>query len=285
MKLVHFRHRAQEGIGLMTGEGIVNLSRHDPALKSVADVLCPEGWARASRLAARAPDIAAGEVSFLPLLAPGARIFCVGLNYKSHVSETGKDLPEHPTLFLRTHESLVGHEQPLLRPAASHKFDYEGELAVLIGRSCRDVAEVDAWGAVGGYTCCNEGSLRDFQKHSVTGMTGKNFDASGSLGPWIVPASEIPDPAKLLLTTRLNGQEMQRSGTDLLIYSIPRIISYLSHCLELKPGDVIATGTPAGVGSRREPPVWMAPGDVVEVEIQGIGVLRNVVADVQDARP
>lgn len=279
MKIVRFRHHDDEGVGLLSEEGIVALSRHDPTLKSVSDLLSPEGWTRVDRLGSHAPDLITSEVSFLPLLAPGARIFCVGLNYKSHVHETGKDQPEYPTLFLRTHESLVGHEQPLLRPKASDKFDYEGELAVLIGRPCHDVSEAEALNFVGGYTCCNEGSIRDFQKHSGTGMTGKNFDASGSLGPWIVPASEIPDPARLLLTTRLNDKEMQRSSTDLLIYDIPRIVSYLSRCLELKPGDVIATGTPSGVGSRREPPVWMAPGDVVEVEISEIGVLRNVIVD------
>lgn len=279
MKIVQFHRRDEEGVGLLAGDGIVALSRHDPALRTVADVLSPQGQARLGRLAALAPDLDAADVRFLPPLAPGARVFCVGLNYKSHVSETGQGLPPYPTLFLRTHESWVGHGQPLLRPTVSDKFDYEGELAVVIGQACRHVPEADALAVIGGYTCCNEGSVRDFQKHSATGMTGKNFDASGSLGPWIVPAGEIPDPAALLLTTRLNGQEVQRSGTDLLIYSIPRIISYLSSSLQLKPGDVIATGTPAGVGSRREPPVWLAPGDVVEVEISGVGVLRNVVTD------
>jgi 2-keto-4-pentenoate hydratase/2-oxohepta-3-ene-1,7-dioic acid hydratase in catechol pathway len=155
----------------------------------------------------------------------------------------------------------------------SDNFDFEGELGVVIGTRGRLISQADALDHVGGYTCFNDGSVRDWQKHSVT--SGKNFEASGACGPWIVTADEIPDPRTLTLVTRLNGQEVQRSGLDLLIHSIPRIIEYISTMTTLEPGDIIATGTPAGVGSRRTPPLWMKPGDTIEVEISSVGVLKN----------
>jgi 2-keto-4-pentenoate hydratase/2-oxohepta-3-ene-1,7-dioic acid hydratase in catechol pathway len=180
-----------------------------------------------------------------------------------------------PSVFLRLADTLIGHGQALVRPRVSDKFDFEGELAVIIGRAGRHVSEADALAHVAGYTCFVDGSVRDYEKFSVT--SGKNFPATGPLGPVMVTADEIGDPTRLTLVTRLNGREMQRSGTDLLIYSIPQIIKFVSDFTSLAPGDVIATGTPAGVGHRRTPPVWMKPGDVLEVEISGIGILRNPV--------
>jgi len=222
-------------------------------------------------------DYPLSSVLLLPPLPDASKILCIGLNYKSHVAETGRDLPPQPSVFLRTHASVVGQGATMVRPKASTNFDFEGELAVVIGRRGRHVPEADALAHIAGYTCFNDGSLRDFQKHSVT--AGKNFDRSGACGPWIVTADEIPDPTALTLCTRLNGSEVQRSTTDLLIYTIPRIVSYLSSFMALEPGDLIATGTPAGVGARRTPPLWMKAGDVIEVEISGIGTLRNPVAD------
>jgi 2-keto-4-pentenoate hydratase/2-oxohepta-3-ene-1,7-dioic acid hydratase in catechol pathway len=178
-------------------------------------------------------------------------------------------------VFLRLADTLLGHGQALVRPRISDKFDFEGELAVVIGRPGRHVSEADALGHVAGYTCFVDGSVRDYQKFSVT--SGKNFPATGPLGPVMVTADEIGDPARLTLVTRLNGREMQRSGTDLLIYSIAQIIKFVSDFTSLAPGDIIATGTPAGVGHRRTKPVWMKPGDILEVEISGIGTLRNPV--------
>jgi 2-keto-4-pentenoate hydratase/2-oxohepta-3-ene-1,7-dioic acid hydratase in catechol pathway len=217
-------------------------------------------------------DVPADQV-WLPPLASGARIFCVGINYKSHAGETGRDLPAQPSLFIRTQESIVGAHRPLRMPTASTHFDYEGELAVVVGSLARDVSTENALACVAGYTCFNDGSVRDFQKHSVT--AGKNFDESGACGPWLVTADEVPDPSSLTLVTRLNGSEVQRSSTSFLIYPVPQILSYLSTITGLRPGDVIATGTPAGVGARRDPPLWMRSGSQVEVEIEGVGLLAN----------
>ena len=178
---------------------------------------------------------------------------------------------------MRLTNTLLGHEGVMLRPSVSSQFDFEGELAVIIGKRARHVPVERALDYVAGYTCFVDGSVRDYQKHSTP--AGKNFLATGPMGPWMVTSDEIPDPTKLLLTTRLNGVEMQRSGTDMLVYSIPVLIKYLSDMTELLPGDIIATGTPAGVGHRRDPQLWMKAGDVLEVEISGIGVLRSTVAD------
>lgn len=213
----------------------------------------------------------------LPPLLPEASVYCIGLNYKSHVEETARDLPPQPSVFVRVHGSIVGNGQAMVRPIASSHFDYEGELAVVIGRPARHVAEDQAWSHVAGLTCFNDGSVRDFQKHSVT--AGKNFEASGACGPFIVTLDEVADHEMLALTTRLNGEVVQQSNTGLLIYSIPRIISYLSSVVQLRTGDVIATGTPAGVGARRTPPLWMKDGDRVEVEIEGVGRLSNPIVD------
>jgi len=180
-------------------------------------------------------------------------------------------------MFVRFANTLVGHEGEMIRPSVSQSFDFEGELAVIIGRGGRHIAVERALEHVAGYTCFVDGSVRDYQKFSVT--SGKNFPATGPLGPWIVTTDEIADPKRLALVTRLNGQEVQKSGTDLLIHSVPQIIAFCSDFTPLAPGDVIATGTPEGVGHRRTPPLWMKPGDVLEVEISGIGTLRSRVVD------
>jgi 2-keto-4-pentenoate hydratase/2-oxohepta-3-ene-1,7-dioic acid hydratase in catechol pathway len=205
------------------------------------------------------------------------KILCAGINYRSHAAETGRELPKQPSMFIRLANTLTGHDGEMIRPAVSQSFDFEGELAVVIARGGRHIPVERALDHVAGYTCFVDGSVRDYQKFSVT--SGKNFPATGPLGPWIVTTDEIPDPARLMLTTRLNGQEVQKSATDLLIYSVPQIIAFCSAFTPLVPGDVIATGTPEGVGHRRNPPVWMKPGDVLEVEISGIGTLRNRVVD------
>jgi 2-keto-4-pentenoate hydratase/2-oxohepta-3-ene-1,7-dioic acid hydratase in catechol pathway len=166
----------------------------------------------------------------------------------------------------------------MVRPSVSGKFDYEGELAAIIGKAGRNISEADALGHIAGYACFNDGSVRDWQRHTHQFLPGKNFPASGSFGPWMVTADEIPDPSQMLLITRLNGQEMQNSTTDLLIFNVPFLISYISTFTELNPGDVIVTGTPGGVGARRDPPVWMKPGDLIEVDIDKIGVLANPIA-------
>ncbi len=215
-----------------------------------------------------------------PIPRPG-KIICVGTNYAEHVAESDSvtEAPGHPMLFVRFAESVTGHGQPILRPNNSMSFDYEGELAVVIGRPTRSVPENQALAAIAGYSPFMDGTLRDFQRHTSQFTPGKNFDQSGAWGPFIVTADEVTDPSDLRLTTSVNGEVVQSASTSQLIYGIARIVSYVSSFTTLLPGDVIATGTPGGVGYAKEPPQWLTPGDQVRVEISDVGILENVVAD------
>jgi 2-keto-4-pentenoate hydratase/2-oxohepta-3-ene-1,7-dioic acid hydratase in catechol pathway len=245
---------------------------------SLKDALAAGLVPQMAEAAAKAkPDHKLADIEFLPAIPNPELIACAGINYRSHASETGRDIPKQPSMFIRRANTLVGHDGEMIRPSVSTSFDFEGELAVVIGRAGRHIAAAQALDHVAGYTCFVDGSVRDYQKFSVT--AGKNFPGTGPLGPFIVTRDEIPDPTRLMLTTRLNGTEMQRSGTNLLIYSIPQIIAFCSDFTPLSPGDVIATGTPEGVGHRRTPPVCMKPGDMLEVEITGIGTLRSRIVD------
>jgi 2-keto-4-pentenoate hydratase/2-oxohepta-3-ene-1,7-dioic acid hydratase in catechol pathway len=238
------------------------------------DCLAPiiaQGDSSVSVSAAAAP---VGKFDYLPPIRSG-RFFCIGLNYQAHVAEVARDASERPSVFTRTAASLVGHGQALWHPSVSREQDYEGELGVVVGRAGRHVSAATAMDHVFGYTCFNDGSVRDFQKHSVT--AGKNFERSGAIGPWIVTADEAPAWNEMSLTTRINGETAQSTTTDRMIYGVPELIAYISSFTTLLPGDVIATGTPAGVGARRKPPLWLKPGDEVEVEISGIGTLKNPV--------
>jgi 2-keto-4-pentenoate hydratase/2-oxohepta-3-ene-1,7-dioic acid hydratase in catechol pathway len=246
-----------------------------------ADLKALIGGGRAAKIAgeqlAGAPRYALDAVSLLPPIPAPDKIVCIGLNYAKHAAEGGMKIPEHPSLFLRLANTLVPHGGALVRPRASGNMDYEGELALIIGKAGRHIDKASALDHVFGYACFNDGSIRDFQfQHSVA--TGKNFHATGGFGPWIATADEVGDPGKLNLVTRLNGAEMQRGETSDLIFDVASIVAYVSTFTPLAPGDVISTGTPAGVGFARKPPVWLKPGDVVEVEIDRIGVLRNTVA-------
>jgi 2-keto-4-pentenoate hydratase/2-oxohepta-3-ene-1,7-dioic acid hydratase in catechol pathway len=205
------------------------------------------------------------------------KIICIGLNYRDHVAETGRSITEKPALFARFAGSQVGHLQPLVKPAVSDEFDYEGELAVVIGKRGRHIPAEHALQHVGGYACYNEGSVRDWQRHTSQFLSGKSFAGTGAFGPWLVTADQIPDPSCLTLETRLNGEVVQHTTTDLMITPIAEQIAYISTMLPLLPGDVIVSGTPGGVGFKRSPQLFMRPGDVAEVEISGIGVLRNPV--------
>jgi 2-keto-4-pentenoate hydratase/2-oxohepta-3-ene-1,7-dioic acid hydratase in catechol pathway len=224
-------------------------------------------------------DHGLNEVTWLPPIPHPEKILCVGVNYVAHRDETGRSESEFPTLFTRFANTQVGHDQPLVRPRASTELDYEAELAVIIGKPARHVRKEDALGVVAGYSCYQDATLRDWQRHTSQFTPGKNFIGTGGFGPWMVTADEIPDPSRLTLVGRLNKVEMQRATTDLLIFDIPALIAYITTFTELVPGDVISTGTPGGVGSKRQPPVWLKAGDVFEVEISGIGVLRNPVVD------
>ena len=278
MRLASYRLDGEDTYGAVVGDGIVTLGGRNARYPTLRDALAanalPELRAAAT---GKAPDHKLAQITFLPLIPNPAKILCVGINYRDHAAETGRDTMSNPQIFLRLVNTLVGHDGEMIRPKVSTNFDFEGELAVIIGTGGRHIKESDALAHVAGYTCFVDGSVRDWQKHSVT--SGKNFIGTGPLGPWMVTTDEIPDPGKLTLTTRLNGEEVQRSGTDMLIYPVPRIISYVSDFTPLAPGDIIATGTPAGVGMRRNPPLWMKAGDVLEVEISGIGTLRSRIVD------
>jgi 2-keto-4-pentenoate hydratase/2-oxohepta-3-ene-1,7-dioic acid hydratase in catechol pathway len=279
MKLASYTIGRKSSFGVVTDDGIIDATRClGGRFSSLRQALAADVLDEIRRVTtSQVPDHKLSDVKFLPVVPDPQRVVCVGINYRSHAEETGRDVSPAPSVFLRLADTLVGHGGAMLRPKVSDKFDFEGELAVVIGGAGRHVAEAEALKYVAGYTCFVDGSVRDYQKFSVT--SGKNFPGTGPLGPVLVTADEIPDPTKLTLVTRLNGTEMQRSGTDMLIYSIPQVIKFVSDFTTLAPGDIIATGTPAGVGHRRTPAVWMKAGDVLEVEISGIGTLRNPVVD------
>lgn len=227
------------------------------------------------------PDRAAGEplagARFAPPIPRPGAVWCVGLNYEDHRIETGKAKADYPTLFTRFPVCLVGHGEALLRPRVSEKLDYEGEFAVVIGKPGRHIPEDRALDHVAGYSCFDDASVRDYQAHSTQFGPGKNFYRTGGFGPWIVSADEIPDPQALSIETRLNGEVVQQSHTSQMSYPVRELIAYLSRITPLQPGDVIATGTPSGVGVARKPPLYLKPGDLVEVEIERVGTLRNPV--------
>ncbi|MEM8935256.1 MAG: fumarylacetoacetate hydrolase family protein [Pseudomonadota bacterium] len=274
MKLISFQTKTgEDGFGVLADEGVIDLTNRPAKTLREWLELTAKGSLDAS--SADGPLLPLDAFRFAPLIPNPDKIVCAGYNYKSHNEEVGKDLPPNPAVFLRATNTLAAHEQALPHPVISDHFDYEGELAVIIGRQGRHVAESDAMSLIAGYTCFLDGSVRDYQKHSPT--AGKNFPSTGPIGPSLVTTNDIPDPTKLTLTTRLNGEVVQHSTTDLLIYSIPKIVSYVSAFTQLEPGDIIATGTPEGVGSRRTPPLWMKKGDTIEVEINEIGVLRNTI--------
>ena len=279
MKLASYLVDGNAAFGVVRHDGVITMGERAgiPAAslkQALAKGLLPQIAAAA---ATARPDHKLADITFLPVIPDPELIACAGINYRSHASETGRDIPKQPSMFIRRPNTLVAHEGAMIRPNVSTHFDFEGELAVVIGRGGRHIAAERALDHVAGYTCFVDGSVRDYQKFSVT--AGKNFPGTGPLGPWLVTRDEIPDPTRLELTTRLNGTRMQHSPTDLLIYSIPQIIAFCSDFTELAPGDVIATGTPEGVGHRRNPPLWMKPGDVLEVEITGIGTLRSRIVD------
>ena len=279
MKLVSFSTAGGPGYGCVVDQGIVVLSAaFGDRAPTLRDLLAGGLLAEAGALAgASKPDLALSEVSFDPVIPNPDKIICVGLNYRDHVAETGRTVTEKPALFARYAGSQVGHLAPLVKPTVSDEFDYEGELAVIIGKGGRHIAPHVALTHVAGYACYNEGSIRDWQRHTSQFLSGKTFAGTGAFGPWMVTSDEIADPSQLTLETRINGQVVQHTTTDLLITDIPHLIAYISTILPLLPGDVIVSGTPGGVGAKRNPPLWMKPGDVAEVEISGIGVLRNPV--------
>jgi 2-keto-4-pentenoate hydratase/2-oxohepta-3-ene-1,7-dioic acid hydratase in catechol pathway len=281
MRLVTYRKGPAQSFGVVVAGGVVDaakaLGQRYSSLKAVlAAGALPELALAVKNLP---PEAALEEVQLLPPILEPDKILCVGINYVAHRDETGRSESAYPTLFTRFANTQVGHGQALVRPRASTEFDYEAEMAVVIGRRGRHVRKEDALSIIAGYSCYQDATLRDWQRHTSQFTPGKNFPGTGGFGPWLITKEEVPDPSKLTVIGRLNGQEMQRSGTDLLIFDVPELIAYITTFTELVPGDVISTGTPGGVGSKRKPPVWMKSGDVFEVEVTGVGTLRNPVVD------
>jgi len=283
MKLVTLSHAGAPAVGCVEQQELVLL----PAPPSGQGLV---GWLQQApqQLAAAAAQARASAANVLPLsqakLLPAiprpGKIVCLGLNYADHAAEGGHKKPEYPSFFLRVPSSLAAHGEALLRPRVSERFDYEAELAVIIGRRGRHLREDDALGVVAGYTCFNDGSLRDYQRKTSQWTIGKNFDRTGPLGPWVVPASELPPGATgLKIESRLNGQVMQASNTSNMLFPVVETLCLLTEVMTLEPGDVIAMGTPSGVGYARNPPVFMKAGDRIEIEIEQIGVLANTVVD------
>ncbi|MDJ0386990.1 fumarylacetoacetate hydrolase family protein [Roseomonas sp. E05] len=285
MRLIAFEHEGRAALGARLGEDVVALADVVPGLpqdpvQALAALGLPEA---APALAAKlegAPRRPLKGLTLLPAVPRPGKVICIGLNYALHAKEGNNPIPEYPAVFFRGPTSLAAHGEALIRPRVSDKFDYEAELAIVIGQRARHLTEANALACVAGYTCMNEGSIRDYQRKSAQWTMGKNFDRTGGLGPEIVTPDELPQgPNALRITSRLNGETMQDSHTSDMIFSVPRILAILSEVMTLEPGDVIATGTPSGVGYARKPPVFMKAGDTVEIEIEGIGTLVNPVED------
>ena len=279
MKLVSFRHGGRDSFGAVVEDAVVDFGREpgDPA--DLRDALRAGSLAKLADLAGRrTADLPIADVEFLPTIPNPEKIICIGVNYADRNAEykDGSEAPKYPSVFMRSRESLVGHEQPILDPPESDQLDYEGEIVLIIGREGRRIAEADAHKYVAGVTIMNEGSVRDYLRHAKFNVTqGKNFERSGALGPWMVTSDELDPMSTLQVITRVNGEERQNDVTDNLMFPFRYLIAYLSTFYRLRPGDVIATGTPNGAGARFDPPKYLRPGDRVEVEVPGVGVLAN----------
>lgn len=291
MRIVGFETDAGLHLGVVEGDEVIDLQEADE--KAPADL---GEWLRrgdgdlapladlAGRAPARARRPLKGLKYALPVARPG-KIICLGLNYLEHVKEGSQrdNIPQFPTIFFRCLTSMVPHESPIIRPRVSETLDYEAELMVVIGKRAKHLTAADATSCIAGYSCSNEGSVREFQRKTTQWAMGKNFDRTGGFGPWMVTADELPVAGKgLKIESRLNGRVMQSDNTANMMFPVPETLAYITQGITLEPGDIIFTGTPSGVGHPRKPPVWMRPGDVCEIEIEGIGVLRNPIEDEKD---
>ena len=277
MRVVSFVRAGRPGIGIATDTGVIDAGRHLPGrFENLRELLLAGGLEQLRAIANRNADFSADALRYRPLIDdPAAKFLCVGINYMPHITEMGRERPEYPVIFVRFAASLVGHGEPMIKPRVSEQYDFEGELAVVIGKPARHVPRAQAYDYIAGYSCFNDGSIRDYQRHGPQWTPGKNFQQSGAFGPWLVTADEQPNPASFRLKTLLNGQVVQDESVAELCFDIPALIEYCSTWTELLPGDVIATGTPGGVGAGRKPPLWMKSGDTVAIDISGIGTLRN----------
>ncbi len=288
MKIVGFETDEGLRLGVVEGDNVVDLQAVDPKVPAnLADILAQNGGDLKSLgdLVKRAPASARKPFKGLKLGLPVARppkVICLGLNYMEHVKEgmNRDNVPKFPTIFMRCQTSLVPHGQPIVRPRVSEMLDYEAEMVVVIGKRARHLTMENAYSCIAGFSCFNEGSVRDFQRKTTQWDMGKNFDHTGGFGPWMITADEVPPGGKgLKIQTRLNGETMQSDNTDNMMFPVAETLVYVTQGMTLEPGDVIVTGTPSGVGFARKPPVWMKNGDTCEVDIEGIGILSNPIAD------
>jgi acylpyruvate hydrolase len=288
MKLVGFTTDAGQRLGFIEGDQVIDLNAVDPKLPNDLGAVLKQysgDLKPLAELAKRAPASAkrplAGITYALPVAHPG-KIVCLGLNYLDHVKEgpNANNIPKFPTLFMRGLNSMVAHNHPLMRPRVSETFDYEAEMVAVIGKRAKHMTMENALSCVAGYTCSNEGSIREFQRHTTQWHMGKNFDNTGSIGPWFVSADALPSGGKgLKIESRLNGKVMQSDNTNNMMFPVAETIVYATQGMTLEPGDLLLTGTPSGVGHARKPPAWMRAGDTIEIEIEGIGTLRNSIED------
>jgi 2-keto-4-pentenoate hydratase/2-oxohepta-3-ene-1,7-dioic acid hydratase in catechol pathway len=283
MKIASYVLRGRSSFGAVVDDGVVDLRQRIPRFKSLLDVLKAGALEEVKAAAAGVrPDFPLSEAQLLPPVVGPEKILCIGVNYANRNAEYKDDSeqPKYPSMFFRVPDSFVGHGQPIVRPKESEQLDYEGEIVLVIGRHGRRVPKEAALGYIAGYTLCNEGTIRDWVRHAKFNVTqGKNWEASGSIGPWMVTADEIDRAGPLHLTTRVNGDIRQSDTTDNLIFDFAALIAYITTFMSIKPGDLIVSGTPVGAGARFDPPRWLRSGDIVEVAVPEIGILRNEVMD------
>ena len=281
MKFLSFIRMGKPTFGAVSGQGIVPLGeRFDPTVNTLRDAIEQSRLNDAAEYAqARDAELSWADVTLLPVIPDPSKILCIGLNYQKHKIETGRPDADHPTVFTRFADSQVAHGQPMVKPASSERFDYEGEMAIIIGRGGRNIPIENALDHIAGYACYNDGSIRNWQRHTSQFTPGKNFPATGGFGPYMVTPDEVGDYKTLPIQTRLNEEIMQDASLADLIFPLEDLISYCSAFTPLSPGDVIVTGTPGGVGDRRDPPVYMFDGDVIEVNIGCLGTLVNPIID------
>lgn len=276
MRWLTFATAQGESFGYLTsdGSGVVDAGRRSD-FADLKSAIAADALATTAQSLGDKADLALADIKYLPTIPNPDKILCVGLNYKAHQEETGRGGEAYPTIFVRFAGAQMGHEQPMVRPVESNSLDFEGEIAMVIGRAGRRIAEADALSHVAGFGIYNDGSVREYQRHTSQFTPGKNFAATGGFGPWMMTPDEIGNLDAMEITTRLNGEVMQNATADLLVFGFARLIAFCSTFIELVPGDVIVTGTPGGVGAARKPPVFMDEGDVIEVEVKPIGTLRN----------
>jgi 2-keto-4-pentenoate hydratase/2-oxohepta-3-ene-1,7-dioic acid hydratase in catechol pathway len=285
MKIASFNANSTASYGLVTDGGIIDAGRRLTNYPTLRALLVGGALDQLKDLQGEKADYALSAIQLLPTIPDPEKIFCIGVNYATHLAESGHPTPPHPMIFTRFANSQVGHGQPMVRPFESERFDYEGEMAVIIGKAGRRIPRETALSHVAGYACYNDGSIRDWQRHTSQFTPGKNFVGTGAFGPWMVTTDEIPDISTKTIATRLNGIVVQRAPISDLVFDVATLLAYCSTFTELAPGDVIVTGTTGGVGAYRNPPLWMKDGDIVEVEVSGIGILRNPVVDEAAAAP